>query len=81
MAAAPDLLLVLRPVLRFWLHRRTRSNPFAGFAVKYCEPLEFNGTSVVVTCAGLSDLSALAGRMVALEFRSNRTKLFSFRSE
>ena len=55
--------------------------PMPGFAVEDCGPVEYNGTSVAVTWKGGADLSALQGRELALEFRSNRTKLYSFRFE
>lgn len=55
--------------------------PLPGFAAGDCEPVEFNGTGVAVRWKGGADLSALQGREVALEFRSNRTKLYSFRFE
>ncbi len=52
-----------------------------GFSAEDCVPLEFNGTSASVTWSNGGDLSALMGRHVTLEFRSNRTKLYSFRFE
>lgn len=55
--------------------------PLTGFTAEECVPLEYNGTGVKVSWNGQADLSALAGREVALEFRSNRTKLYSFRFE
>ena len=52
-----------------------------GFSVEDCEPVEYNGTGVAVAWKGGADLSALQGRELVLEFRSNRTKLYSFRFE
>lgn len=55
--------------------------PLPGYGVEECEALEYNGTGVAVTWAKGSDLSALNGRELSLEFHSNRTKLYSFRFE
>jgi len=55
--------------------------PLPGFGVEDCRRLEINATGAVVTWASGADLSALQGRDVAIEFRSHRTKLFSFRFE
>lgn len=55
--------------------------PVPGFAAEDCVPLEYNGISVPVTWDNGGDLSSLAGRKLSLEFRSNRTKLYSFRFE
>lgn len=55
--------------------------PLAGFEASNCDYLENNSTGAVVSWAGRSDLSALQGREVRLEFRSTRTKLYSFRFE
>jgi hypothetical protein len=55
--------------------------PVPGFAAGDCTPVEYNGTGVPVGWKGGADLSALQGRELALEFRSNRTKLYSFRFE
>ena len=52
-----------------------------GFGFEECVPLEYNGTGAVVSWRGQPDLSSLEGRELALEFRSNRTKLYSFRFE
>jgi hypothetical protein len=55
--------------------------PVPGFAVEDCAPIEYNGTGVPVSWKGGADLSRLQGTDLALEFRSNRTKLYSFRFE
>jgi hypothetical protein len=55
--------------------------PEPGFAIEDCEPIEYNGTGVTVTWKGGADLSARQGRKLALEFKSHRTKLYSFRFE
>lgn len=55
--------------------------PVPGFETSACDYVEHNGTGVAVTWRGQRDLSSLAGREVRLEFRSNRTKLYSFRFE
>jgi hypothetical protein len=52
-----------------------------GFEAEKCDAVEYNGTGVTVSWGGRADLSALAGKDVALEFRSTRTKLYSFRFE
>ena len=52
-----------------------------GFSADDCVPLEYNGTSATVTWNRGNNLSAFVGRELALEFRSNRTKLYSFRFE
>jgi hypothetical protein len=56
-------------------------HPVPGFEAEKCQPLQGNGTGLVVTWAGGSDLSSLQGSSVALEFHSRRAKLFSFRFE
>lgn len=56
-------------------------NPISGFDAAACDYVEYNGTGREVTWGGKGDLSALAGKDVRLEFRSNRTKLYSFRFE
>jgi len=61
--------------------RDAQGAAIAGFATKDCMPVEYNGTGATVAWAGGADLSALAGREVVLEFRSTRTKLYSFRFE
>lgn len=55
--------------------------PLTGFTADDCVPLEYNGTGVKVSWNGQTDLSVLEGRDVAIEFRSTRTKLYSFRFE
>ena len=55
--------------------------PVPGFAAAECDYVENDSTGALVTWGGKSDLSALKGREVRLEFRSNRTKLYSFRFE
>jgi hypothetical protein len=55
--------------------------PLPGFAAEECMVIERNGTGVPVAWKGGSDLSALRGREVAIEFLSTRTKLYSFRFE
>lgn len=55
--------------------------PLPGFGVEECDPVSINATGVVVSWRGNADLSTLRGRDVSLEFRSNRTKLYSFRFE
>jgi hypothetical protein len=55
--------------------------PLTGFTAGECLPVESNGTGVAVTWTNQADLSALTGREVAIEFRSTRTKLYSFRFE
>jgi lysophospholipase L1-like esterase len=55
--------------------------PLPGFTADDCVPLEYNGTGVKVTWKGQPDLSALLGREISMEFRSTRTKLYSFRFE
>jgi hypothetical protein len=55
--------------------------PIEGFTAAQCDAVEHNGTGVKVTWKGAGDLSALQGRDVGLEFRSTRTKLYSFRFE
>ena len=52
-----------------------------GFGLDDCKPLEIDSTGALVTWANGADLSALRGRNVAIEFRSSRTKLYSFRFE
>jgi hypothetical protein len=55
--------------------------PISGFGVEQCDPLQVNATGVAVAWAGKPDLAALNGREVRIEFRSRRTKLYSFRFE
>lgn len=57
----------------------TNGRPLNGYAVDDCVPIEYNGTSAAVTWKGGADLAVLIGREVAIEFRSTRTKLYSFR--
>lgn len=66
--------------LRVGLHDAA-GRPLPGFEAARCDPVQVNSTGVVVSWAGQSDLSALRGRTVGVEFRSTRTKLFSFRFE
>ncbi len=56
-------------------------SPLPGFGVEACRRLETNSTGAVVTWADGAGLSALQGREVTIEFRSQRTKLYSFRFE
>lgn len=55
--------------------------PLPGFECSRCDPLQINSTGAKVSWEGRSDLSSLQGRAVRIEFRSTRTKLFSFRFE
>ena len=55
--------------------------PLPGFGAEECEPVWINATGAVVSWRGKTDLSALQGRDVSLEFQSNRTKLYSVRFE
>lgn len=55
--------------------------PLPGFSAEECDPLRLNDTGATVSWRGNSDLGALQGRSVSLEFRSTRTKLYSFRFE
>lgn len=55
--------------------------PLPGFGAADCDYLENNSLGAVVSWAGKTDLSALKGREVQLEFRSTRTQLYSFRFE
>jgi hypothetical protein len=55
--------------------------PIAGFDAAQCEPVQANATGVAVAWKGAPDLAALRGRAVSVEFRSTRTKLYSFRFE
>jgi hypothetical protein len=52
-----------------------------GFAAPQCDPLQTNSLGAVVSWAGRTDLSALRGRAVQLEFHSTRARLYSFRFE
>lgn len=52
-----------------------------GFRVDQCGSVQTNATGATITWAANADLSALQGRDVRLEFRSRRTKLYSFRFE
>lgn len=51
-----------------------------GFDFDQCVPLQHNATGAAVAWRQ-ADLAILVGREVALEFRSTRTKLYSFRFE
>ncbi|HEY0966531.1 MAG TPA: hypothetical protein VGD88_04000 [Opitutaceae bacterium] len=53
--------------------------PLTGFTAEECVPIEYNGTGVEVKWTGQADLSSVQGRELAIEFRSTRTKLYSFR--
>lgn len=55
--------------------------PIPGFEATRCDDVEGNSTGTKVTWGGKADLSPLHGREVCLEFRSHRTKLYSFRFE
>ncbi len=55
--------------------------PLPGFSADDCDPVWTNATGAEVSWRGNSDLTALRGREVSLEFRSHRTKLYSFRFE
>lgn len=55
--------------------------PIPGFGAADCVPLQINSLGAGVAWAATSDLSVLRGRDVRIEFRSRRTKLFSFRFE
>lgn len=55
--------------------------PIPGFEAERCDYLENNHAGAVVSWGGQTDLAALRGRDVRLEFRSTRTKLYSFRFE
>lgn len=55
--------------------------PIPGFDSAQCEPLQANATGVAVDWKGQPDLAGLRGRSVHVEFRSTRTKLYSFRFE
>lgn len=55
--------------------------PLPGFSAESCRRLEIDSTAAAVTWADGGDLSALRGKEVAIEFRSHRTKLYSFRFE
>lgn len=55
--------------------------PLPGFSAEACDYMESNSVGTVVTWGGKSDLSALEGKEIRLEFKSNRTKLYSFRFE
>ncbi|MBI5693825.1 MAG: hypothetical protein HZC55_27435 [Verrucomicrobia bacterium] len=52
-----------------------------GFTAAQCDPLQTNSLGAVVSWAGRTDLSALRGRAVQLEFHSARARLYSFRFE
>lgn len=53
--------------------------PIPGYDSAQCEPLQANSTGVAVGWKGQPDLAGLRGRPVHVEFRSTRTKLYSFR--
>jgi hypothetical protein len=55
--------------------------PIAGFELEQCTPIQINSTGAAVTWSGNDDLSNLKGREVKIEFRSRRTKVYSFRFE
>jgi hypothetical protein len=55
--------------------------PIAGFEAVDCTPLQINSPGARVGWAASNDLASLRGRDVRLEFRSRRTKLYSFRFE
>ena len=55
--------------------------PIPGFEASACDAVQTNGTGAVVTWKGRSDLAAVRDRDVRVEFRSTRTKLYSFRFE
>jgi len=55
--------------------------PFPGYGAAECDAVQINSTGAVVTWKGRSDLPAIPGRDVRLEFHSTRTKLYSFRFE
>src|SRR5690606_12161637 len=59
----------------------TGGEALPGFAVEDCRTLEIDSAGAEVSWAAGADLASLKGREVALEFRSRRTKLFSFRFE
>ena len=52
-----------------------------GFRVDQCGSVQTNATGATIAWAGQADLTTLQGREVRLEFRSRRTKLYSFRFE
>ena len=54
--------------------------PLAGFSADDCVPLQINSFGAVVRWKG-GDLASLRDQGVRLEFRSRRTKLYSFRLE
>ena len=55
--------------------------PMPGFDAAQCDYVQHNSTDAVVSWGGQADLSSLHGHDVQLIFRSNRTKLYSFRFE
>ncbi|MBI5693827.1 MAG: hypothetical protein HZC55_27445 [Verrucomicrobia bacterium] len=55
--------------------------PIAGRGADDCRILQINATGAQVTWADGGDLESLQGREVCVEFRSTRTKLYSFRFE
>jgi hypothetical protein len=59
----------------------TDGRPVPGFSTADCDPVQGNATGATVTWQGRSGLDSLAGQKVSLEFRSTRTKLYSFRFE
>jgi hypothetical protein len=59
----------------------TDGRPIPGFGAGECDVVQINSTGAVVTWEGRSDLLSLSGRAVRVEFRSTRTKLYSFRFE
>lgn len=52
-----------------------------GYELERGEALQINSLGAVVSWVGGADLAALHGREVQLEFRSRRTRLYSFRFE
>lgn len=61
--------------------RDAAGEPIAGCRIAACDTVQGNSTGVVVSWNGRSDLSAVRGRDVQVEFQSTRTKLYSFRFE
>ena len=59
----------------------TSGKPIPGFEIARCDYVESNHPAAAVSWGGSADMSALRGRDVRLEFRSTRTKLYSFRFE
>ncbi len=55
--------------------------PIPGFEAERADILQHNTVSATVSWGGKSSLASLQGREVRLEFRSTRTRLYSFRFE